>query len=255
MSSELPQDLSQHQTHNQLFEYSKQITPYLSGKLEALPENPKTHGILHFDYECSELIRKLYDELAEQNPEAGSAYWLTRTWDLLCWQPVYLSFVSIYACHALPDIKKIAQFVQSGFIAGYQFELPDHIHGVETHLIESAGQQLQELFNFYRSEMSEWTRIRPGFTNRLFADGLLSCIIKLQAFVPELPNQYLLEQAKLWLRACNLPEKLLQSLSVDSESNQLKLVRTSCCLVYKCEGRKLCADCPREPKNKKLIIR
>ncbi|MBE4458637.1 hypothetical protein HJ013_24380, partial [Vibrio parahaemolyticus] len=28
----------------------------------------------------------------------------------------------------------------------------------------------------------------------------------------------------------------------------LKLVRKSCCLVYKCEGRKLCEDCPRAAK-------
>ncbi|MGF1805657.1 (2Fe-2S)-binding protein, partial [Aliivibrio sifiae] len=35
-------------------------------------------------------------------------------------------------------------------------------------------------------------------------------------------------------------------------SNQLKLVRTSCCLVYKCNGRNLCEDCPRHPDNKGL---
>ncbi|WGW01430.1 siderophore ferric iron reductase [Vibrio sp. YMD68] len=239
-------------TMNQLFEFSKQITPYLAGKLESLPNNPQQYGIIHFDHNSSLLIQDLYENIAKNTPEAGNAYWLTRTWDLLCWQPLYLAFVSVYACQALPDLKRIAQFAQNDFVAGYQFETSDHIHGDQSTLIALAGQDLQTLFEHYRHEMSEWTRIRPGFTHHLLADGILRCIIKLHKYSPELTNHYLLEQAKLWLAACRLPEQLTQSLSVDPATNELKFVRTSCCLVYKCAGRKLCSDCPRAIENKRV---
>lgn len=235
----------------QLFDYSKQVTPYLAGQIGSIPDNAIEQGLIHIDHDCSSHIQQLYDRLAEKTPESGSAYWLTRTWDLLCWQPIYVSFVSIYACKGLPDIKRMGQYTHPDFISGFQFENGDHHHGAESELIRMAGQQLQELFEFYREEMSLWTRIRPGFTKHLFADGILGCIVKLQGFMPQIPNEYLLDQAKQWLAACGLPLKLMSSLCIDSETNQLKLIRTSCCLVYKCEGRKLCETCPRNPENKR----
>lgn len=235
----------------QLFDYSKQVTPYLAGQLGEIPDNAIEQGLIHIDHDCSAHIQALYERLAKKSPESGSAYWLTRTWDLLCWQPVYVSFVSIYACKGLPEIKRMGQFTHPDFISGFQFESAQHHHGTESELIHRAGQQLHELFEFYREEMSQWTRIRPGFTKHLFADSILGCIIKLQSFMPQMPNEYLLDQAKQWLVACGLPLKLLSSLGIDPETDQLKLIRTSCCLVYKCEGRKLCASCPRNPENKR----
>ncbi|MCG9676720.1 siderophore ferric iron reductase [Vibrio sp. Isolate24] len=233
-----------------LFEYAQQVTPYLAGVIAPIPEDAPQQDIIHVDHPCSENIQDLYERLKAAHPEAGSAYWLARTWDLICWQPVYLSFISIYALHGLPDLTRIGQKVQSEFVAGFQFESTEHVHGTEVELVAKAGIQLQTLFAFFREEMSQWTRIRPGFTNHLFADGVLGCLVKLSKFAPDIPNDYLLEQASLWLDACGLPAKLVKALTVDEQSGELKLVRTSCCLVYKCHGRKLCEDCPRHPDNK-----
>ena len=234
-----------------LFDYSKQVTPYLSGSIAPMPEEFSNEYFLHIDYPCSQNIQQIYKSIERAHPEAGSAYWLTRTWDLLCWQPVYVSFISIYALHGLPNVAHMRQEIQSQFVAGYSFDSTDHIHASEAELIEKAGNQLQQLFAFFREEMSQWTRIRPGFTNHLFADGILGCLVKLSKFAPQMPNAYLIEQASLWLSACNLSEKHLKGLSVNEENGDLTLVRTSCCLVYKCDGRELCLDCPRHPENKR----
>ncbi|MCG7497985.1 siderophore ferric iron reductase [Vibrio sp. Of7-15] len=235
----------------QLFDYSKQVTPYLDGRVGSIPDDATEQGVIHIDHKCSSHIQKLYDQLAQNTPESGSAYWLTRTWDLLCWQPVYVSFVSIYACKGLPDIKRMGQYTHPDFISGFQFESAQHHRGSAAELIQLAGLQLQELFEFYRAEMNDWTRIRPGFTKHLLADSILGCIVKLQTFMPKLSNEYLQDQAKQWFDACNLPVKLLSSLQVDIETDKLRLIRTSCCLVYKCEGRKWCTTCPRNPENKR----
>ena len=118
-------------------------------------------------------------------------------------------------------------------------------------IIPHAGKAILDLTEFYRSQISEWTRIRPGLTNHLLADLLLASLIKLQQHEPSLTNDYITSQAKLWLDACQLPDSHLDSLKIDSGSGMLKLIRISCCLVYKCDSGKYCDDCPRHPDNRK----
>lgn len=233
--------------HQKIFAHSKQVTPYLSGSFGTL--HSKSIAITNDD--SHKEIKRVYDGLAQSHPEAGKAYWLTRTWDLVCWQPIYVTFISIYGLQSLPDIKNIGQFRYKEFVTGYRFFNGDHQHGSPEELIPQAGEAILALTEFYRSQISEWTRIRPGFTNHLLADLLLGSLIKLQQHEPSLTNDYITEQAKLWLEACQLPENHLDSLKIDADSGMLKLIRISCCLVYKCDSRKYCDDCPRHPDNKK----
>ncbi|MCZ4307508.1 MULTISPECIES: siderophore ferric iron reductase [Vibrio] len=234
--------------HQKIFAYSKQVSPYLSGSFGA--HNNKSIAVTNEN--SHKELKRVYDGLSQSHPEAGKAYWLTRTWDLVCWQPIYVTFISIYGLHSLPDIKNIGQFRYKEFITGYRFFNGDHQHGSPEELIPDAGEAILALTEFYRSQISEWTRIRPGFTNHLLADLLLGSLIKLQQHEPSLTNDYIIAQAKLWLEACQLSENHLDSLKVDSSSGMLKLIRISCCLVYKCDSRKYCDNCPRHPDNKKI---
>jgi siderophore ferric iron reductase len=234
-----------------LFSLSKQVTPYLSGHLSSTMLSSDISKQLNISCDNSKAINMLYERISQHSPEAGNAYWLTRTWDLLCWQPIYVSFIAVYRLNALPDIQNMSQSIQSDFIAGFTFHNSTLVVGSPEEMIPLAALQLRTMFDSYRDEISRWTRIRPGFTNHLVADGLLNCLIKLQSFQPTLSNEYLIAQAQLWLEAFELPNKHLSSLQVDLITNKLKLVRTSCCLVYKCEGRKLCLDCPRHSDNKR----
>ena len=233
--------------HQKVFSLSKEVTPFLKGSFgpiygkSIVISNPGSHIE----------IKRVYDSLAKNHPEAGNPYWLTRTWDLLSWQPIYVSFISIYALHSLPDIQNIGQSRLKGFITGYRFGTDAHKHGTPEELIPEAGKALLALAEFYREQINTWTRIRPGFTQHLLADHLLAALIKVQRHHTEFSNEYILEQAKLWLEACELPIRPLTSLKTDPETGMLKLVRTSCCLVYKCDSRKLCDDCPRHPDNKR----
>lgn len=229
-----------------LFSASQAITPYLSGTLGPLSSdciaraNPDSH----------QLIKRVYDDLAHNHPEAGQAYWLTRTWDLLCWQPIYVAFIAIYELHALPDIKNIGQYQQEEFITGYRFATDEYELGTQEVLIAKAGDAIRALTEFYREQMSQWTRIRPGFTNHLLADLVLSVLIGRQHAHPSFRHDMLMHHAKLWLSACHLPDKHLNNINLDERSGLLTLVRTSCCLVYKCESRMVCHNCPRHPDNK-----
>ncbi|WP_047043912.1 siderophore ferric iron reductase [Vibrio mexicanus] len=226
--------------HHHLFEFSSQVTPYLKGEVrQPLPKEITLYQ------DCGKQVHALYQQLAETSPEAGKAYWMTRTWDLLTWQPVYVAFVSIYGLQTLPNLRDISQEVHDTYIAGYSFPNASHHHGEVNDLIKMAGEALNDLFDFYLEQMNQFIRIRPGNSQHLIADLVLGCLIKMQGFRPELNHEYLVEQAQLWFDALNLPSKPIQGL-IPSEDNKSVLTRTSCCLVYKCKGASLCEDCPRK---------
>lgn len=236
------------QFFQQLFHYSKEVTPYLHGSIGVIEP-----GAIHLDNDINPIVQELYQTLSKVHPEAGKAYWLTRTWDLLCWQPMFVAFISIYGFHTLPNLRGMGQYVHSGFVTGYRFPDEQHVHGEIEDLIKEAGGQIREVYDFYQIQMSEWTRIRPGFTQQLMSDGVMSCLLRLQQNFPQFTNEMIQAQANLWLEALGLNTANVSSLYNVGEEQPLKLVRKSCCLVYKCEGRQLCEDCPRTDKNKQLI--
>ena len=232
----------------QLFHYSKEVTPFLQGSIGEIDASA-----IHIDNNINPIVQSLYESLSRAHPEAGKAYWLTRTWDLLCWQPMFVAFISIYGFHTLPRLRGMGQYVQDGFVTGYRFEDEQHIHGDIEELIVEAGKQIRELYDFYQLQMSEWIRIRPGFTHQLMSDGVMACLIRLQQHFPQFSNDIIHAHGILWLQALGLDEGNVSSLHKLTEDQPLKLVRKSCCLVYKCEGRELCKDCPRTEENKRLV--
>ncbi|WP_319552525.1 siderophore ferric iron reductase [uncultured Vibrio sp.] len=232
----------------QLFQTTNAVTPYLHGELGNVNQ-----GEIHTDNDINPIIQDLYQQLSEAYPEAGKAYWLTRTWDLLCWQPVYVALISIYHFRSLPNLYAMAQSVKPCFVTGYRFEDESLVQGDYKTLISAAGAQIRSLFDYYQIQMSEWTRIRPGFTHQLISDGILAGLMRLQQHFPQMTNAMIREHAVLWLEALDLDTENVHSLYEQSVEHPLKLVRKSCCLVYKCEGRELCENCPRLAKNKKLI--
>ncbi|MBR9788620.1 MAG: siderophore ferric iron reductase, partial [Vibrionaceae bacterium] len=205
------------------------------------------------DNDINPIIQDLYQQLSDAYPEAGRAYWLTRTWDLLCWQPVYVALISIYHFHSLPNLYAMAQSVKPCFVSGYRFEDESLFRGDHKTLISTAGAQIKALFDYYQNQMSEWIRIRPGFTHQLISDGILVGLMRLQRYFPQLTKAMIREHAVLWLQALDLDTDNALALYELSSAQSLKLVRKSCCLVYKCEGRKLCANCPRLAENRLLI--
>ncbi|MEZ8695075.1 (2Fe-2S)-binding protein, partial [Vibrio splendidus] len=62
---------------------------------------------------------------------------------------------------------------------------------------------------------------------------------------------FLTRWTALHTTSCRTPQNHLDSLKIDADSGMLKLIRISCCLVYKCDSKKYCDDCPRHPDNKK----
>lgn len=229
-----------------LFENCKHVTPLLDGKVSV----PECEQLLPQQTEQNRrLLSALYQRLSEQHTSAGNGYWITRTWDLVCWQPMFVAFVAVYACRGVPRFDSMAQTVDGYWVAGFSFQTQAHQHGELPKLISLAGRTLSALFEVYRQDIESFTRIRPGFTQSLMSDALLNCLVKLSHFEPTLTLEEAKTHAELWLSAFQLRPRAAQQLYLDDDG-ALNMHRISCCQVYKCESGSYCDNCPKRARSR-----
>jgi len=244
----------QHDALTPMFDLCRHVISYLDGKLEdpvAVTEHnqlPKKQNIDWLIGEQQDLftIQALIDDLEKSNPDAGHSYFKARTWHLLCWQPIYIAFISIYGLKQLPDFTCFKQQRQHNAIVGFTFHSDKIANGQAEQLIPLAASQLAPLLEHYRTQLDSLQRCRPGYSGRFIADLILGNLLKVKNLVPDFSDQDVLKHAQLWIKAMGLPEKLLKSLKV-KDGQTIDFVRTSCCLAYKVNS-KLCSTCPKAHK-------
>jgi siderophore ferric iron reductase len=192
----------------------------------------------------------LHDHWRLAHPEAGPAYWLTRSWGMLSWQSIYLAMVAVYRVGTVPALDKLGLGYSAGLVSGFSLPLDPLIGGQQELLIEAAGRRLrrhwQGLFEMLASEM----RLRPGFVRPLLADDLLAALVRVPDFFGEISPEVVAAHAPLWLAACGLPAEHLagwrQASGVaEVASASPGYVRQRCCLHYKRRDGSLCENCPR----------
>lgn len=235
-----------------MFNLCKQVIPYLEGKFEdvdssllmTLEDDQWLKGN-HYDQAT---IRALQNDLKHHLPNAGNAYYQARTWHLLCWQPIYIAFISIYGLQKLPDFSCFKQQRQHNAIIGYVFQNNTMLAGDIKQLIVQAGSQLAPLIEHYRIQLDHIERCRPGYAHRFVADLIFGNLLKVKELVTGFNDQDILLHAQLWVDAMGLPHKLLDSLKPRHDKT-IDFIRSSCCLADKI-NENLCADCPKVHKNK-----
>lgn len=234
-----------------MFNLCRQVIPYLDGQFEAL-SNPLTLTSqgqwLSGEHYDQSTIHALQDDLKQHLPNAGKAYYKARTWHLLCWQPIYIAFISIYGLQQLPDFSSFKQRRQHNAIVGFIFNNNKMLAGKTEQLIAHAGSQLAPLIEHYRMQLDSIDRCRPGYANRFVADLIFGNLLKVEALVSGFNQQDILLHAKLWINAMGLPDKLLSSFKC-TQDNTIDFVRSSCCLADKI-NENLCVDCPKLHKNR-----
>lgn len=228
----------------------RQVTPYLNGKFEATHQysesEQQTMQWLIGEAQDKLTIQALIADLKQQYPDAGSAYFKARSWHLLYWQPLYITFISIYGLKKLPDFTDFKQQRQHNAIVGFIFQ-SNKIASAETQqLIPLAATQLKPLFEHYRMQLDSLQRCRPGYAGRFIADLILENLLKVKSLITDFSDQDVLHHARLWIKAMDLPEKLIDSLIIKKDA-PIQLIRTSCCLAYKV-NEKLCSTCPKAHK-------
>jgi len=236
-----------------LFDLCRQVIPYLDGKIE--PQKPKAWRALPLlnkqknnwlmgNNNDDLIINSLIQDLHQLHPCAGKTYYMTRTWELLCWQPMYISFIAIYGLKQLPDFSHFKQKYQHKSVYSFAFDNHQFSEASTEQLISLASQQLKDLFEHYRQLLDALIPCRQGYTNRLTADLILSILIKVSELVPSFTAQDVKQHAQLWLKAMELPSRLVNTLQISTDET-ITHARTSCCLTYKANND-TCINCPKK---------
>nr|WP_161618903.1 siderophore ferric iron reductase [Aeromonas molluscorum] len=231
--------------HAPLFLAARELIPSLKGEWVA-QERPLLIGAERAMAPAAVALA-LHDHWRLAHPEAGPAYWLTRSWGMLCWQSIYLAMVAVYRVGAVPALDKLGLAYSAGLVSGFTLPASPLIRGEQVVLIEAAGRRLrrhwQRLFEMFASEM----RLRPGFVRPLLADDLLAALVRVPDFFTEVSVERVAAHAPLWLAACGLPAEHLagwrEASGVGSASPGY--IRQRCCLHYKRRDGSLCENCPR----------
>jgi len=236
---------------NPILDLCRQFIPYLDGCFEdpvASSQQQINSNQWLTGRPCDQsTIQALIDDLKSQHPDAGHAYIQARTWHLLCWQPIYIAFISIYGLQRLPDFNHFKQQRQHNAIIGFKFESAEITVDKEEQLISPAAKQLKPLFAHYREQLDSVQRCRPHYANRFVADLILGTLIKVKDVNVHFTDQKILQHAQLWLKHMGLSSTFINSLKI-KHNQPISFVRTSCCLADKV-NQSLCSDCPKVHKN------
>ncbi|SHO56329.1 siderophore ferric iron reductase [Vibrio quintilis] len=227
---------------------SKEWPEALTTHSDAIEASSATKALVTGAAQDLAVIQQLHQGLKTVYPEASPGYRVIRSWDLLTWQPLYLSMIGIYGMQRLPDLSGLKQYVRQGGVMGYALDAPTFWAGDPDALIIKAGAQLKPLFAHYRAILDRVARCRQGMTRQLVADAILANLAKLQWLDLPWEADQIRHQAALWLKAMSLPASNLASYDL-GEDGRLHLTRRSCCLVYQTKQGELCADCPRLKKR------
>jgi len=197
----------------------------------------------------AEVALALHEHWRLAHPEAGPAYWLTRSWGMLCWQSIYLAMVAVYRVGAVPALDRMGQGYQEGLVCGFSLPQVPMIEGERAVLIAAAGTRLRRHWQQLFELMGSVQRLRPGFIRPLLADDLLAALVRVPDFFGETSREEVAAHAPLWLAACGLPAEHLagwrEARGQVGGSYAPGYVRQRCCLHYKRGGGELCDNCPR----------
>lgn len=110
----LEPDLQALADHGALFAAAAGLIPSLKGRLVAAGE---AAALLTTAKQATpaEVAAALHEHWRLAHPEAGPAYWLTRSWGMLCWQSIYLAMVAVYRLRAVPALERLGGAIRMGW--------------------------------------------------------------------------------------------------------------------------------------------
>ena len=219
-----------HATQNQiLFALARHVSPALSGqsfdpqysedqsrdgqikndqnRFDNNPEN-SNQGLLQTGQDNTQVLQDFYQSLQQLYPLPGKPYWQARGWTLLTWQPLYLSFLTLYGLGSVPSaLGQVSQQTSEGMVSGYflpqgpWYSLKNNACTVPE-LIAFTCEKLRPMISQLQQEFEAVSGFNQAKSQRALADQLLIILLRLAdaatelfpRFVASLPE----EQHTLW---------------------------------------------------------
>ncbi|MBB1486200.1 (2Fe-2S)-binding protein [Oceanospirillum sediminis] len=163
-----------------LFDLASQVSPALTGQSgEGGPE------LIRAGQDNTLALQRFYHQLQSLHASSGKPYWQTRGWGVLTWQPLYLSFLSLYCLGSVPSsLGKLAQQQKGDMVSG--FFLPEgrwyclkYSGCTVPELIALACQQIRPVIQQLQWEFERISGFSKAKSQRVMADRVLLTLLRL----------------------------------------------------------------------------
>ncbi|WP_118133064.1 siderophore ferric iron reductase [Oceanicella sp. SM1341] len=191
-------------------------------------------------------IAALLEALQAAEPAAGPAYWATRAWGMLEWQPASIAVCAVHGLGALPALDSISLRPQGSVVYGFRLGSAALSRACEDTLVTLAGGALRAQTDALLADLRRLAPVKPANARRLLADQILFALQQVSGFAPGLQDPgRLAALSEAWLAAAGLTGES-RFLPVTLSDGRVRLVvdRRSCCLAYRTACGAVCESCP-----------
>ena len=234
----------------ELLQLAARLLPGLQGQLAqpAQPERSEQTAIIHGSDNRQSLLA-LYQYWRQQHPEATHGYWWVRSWNMLIWQPVYLSVIGVHSAGIAISLVGFSQHCQRGIVAGFTLQPQRSDSQATADAIQRSGAELAAFYQDMLAQLAQVITLRPVLARRLLADTLLSALLLCyrQASLMTVPQ--LLHWRQLWLDALGIENAA--PFYIDTHTRQPAFKRRACCMHYLRADGDCCDNCPRRASQRR----
>lgn len=186
-------------------------------------------------------------------PEAGRAYWSSRCWGILIWQPLYLSVIGVHASGAALSLQNIEQPIADGWTS--EVRLRDHapLQGETSALIEHAAREIAACCAQMHDELAPVIRLNTVAVRGTQADVVLAALLAARKARPEWSDAQVESLGRQWLGALGL-EGLGGYFAFEcaNRARALALDRRTCCYHFRRRDGEMCSTCPRLTRQARI---
>jgi siderophore ferric iron reductase len=195
-------------------------------------------------------LATLYQRLEASYPHAGPPFYAVRLWTNLLWQPAYLAVIAVHLHGGLPDISHLSQAQNGIYVNDYRLMPGPQYRDELEPMITRAGAQLREFADTLFVEINALTKLKRVPALHLLAERMLSLMVRLRHFQPQIGVDEQVRLCALWLDAMGLSgQGALEIIALPDGGQAAIVARKGCCLDYLAIPDRLCASCPKQKKS------
>lgn len=187
-------------------------------------------------------------------PEAGRAYWASRCWGILIWQPVYLSVIGVHAAQRALSLAQLAQPIAEGWTR--EVRVPDHAPaaGDTDALIAHAAREITACCAQIHDDLTPVIRMNPAAARGTLADVVLAALLAARKMRREWRDAQVEALGRQWLAALDIEGcGGFFAFECSDGSRALALERQTCCYHYRRRDGEMCSTCPRLAKHERIV--
>ncbi len=200
------------------------------------------------------LIRSVFDGVQSESSEADTLYWSSRTWMLLCWQPVYLLIAAWIRHGRCPDVTRLSLSVTKEIVLAVDVREKSGGQKILVPVNDGYKKQVTHAMFTLLYACHLVTGIKVSYGKKILSDCILYAVLQNEQHIStsfdEL-NEIASECLSLFGIEKPLPHHRTTPtlFSKTPSKSELMVHRSACCFHFKLNNQNSCDDCPKRRRN------